>query len=261
MISLGMGLGLHGGSSLVGNGESVADPLAGIPALLDLRTHKGDKVPFGIAAEGAPNPVWTGVVGSGTQVVVGSQPLTGLAGDGTPFLSFDGVDDSLVVGQLGVHIRYTVLMRSKTALWNNYWGPIDQVTPSVNDNRWGFFNIGTNEWNPTLGGLPNSVRLNGVDLSGGYPVPAPDEWNVLTVDTVTALADLIRAIMQLESTYFGGVEVIAFFVYDGDPTVDTIEIVEAYQQTLKPVELFAMAGSEEDFSGSEDQFAGGNILS
>lgn len=205
------------------------DPLAGVPILLDLRTHKGNKVPFGIADEGDPNATWTGVVGSATQPTSGKQPITMLAGDGTPYLDFTAASSQwMSIGEFaGGEYYYTVLVRSKTAAWNSYFGLIDAVNV---DSRWGYCEAGNTYINASY-----APRQNGVTLATPTtPLTDIDEWNVITIRTPAALTS-IRGIAQLLEVQYGGIEMIAAAIHDGTPTSDQIQAVENYYQRLKPV--------------------------
>lgn len=213
------------------------DPLSGIPSLIDLRTHKGNKVPFGIASgANSPNSLWSGMVGSATQAVETKQFLTKFEGDGTPYLNADGVDDWMSIGNVGGQVTYTALIKSNTANWNSYYSICDHVSGADTD-RWGLFESGSDHWHSNVW-FPAGVRYNGVEAANTptlFPCPDPAIWNVITVRTYAAPGTPIeRGLMQMGQTYFGNARIIAFFIHDGDPTTEQIEAVEAYHETLKP---------------------------
>lgn len=209
-----------------------ANPLAGIPSLLDLRTHAGDKIPLGIHPdENTPNIRWDGFTGSGTQPVETKQPLTKFASDGTPYLDFDGVDDWMSLGSMPGSITYSCLIRSKTTTWNSFWSVIDSIGASP-----GRFGAIAEEGETYLHSnpYPASIRRNGALLSSPFDCAPLDEWTVYTVITQTRSAGEV-GIFQLDGTQFGDAQGIALFVHDGIPTAERVETVEAYFQTLKPV--------------------------
>lgn len=232
-MRLGLGMNLAGRSA-GGALPAPLDPLAGIPSLLDLRTHKGDKVPFGIDPVGnEPNPSWMGVTGGAAQSVETKQPLTKFAGDDTPYLSFDGVDDWMALGEMGGEVVICAVVRSRTLLWDSYWSIVDGVGPFLGSTgyRWGMFSAETNEF--LNGPFPTSARCNGVDLSSPFPVPTPSDWNVITYRTQPATLNE-RGLGQLDLTYFGDADYIALRIMSAEVTTPEIQLVENYFQTLKP---------------------------
>lgn len=207
------------------------DPLIGIPTLLDLRTHKGDKVPRGInPADSGGNALWSGIVGDATQSNATKQPLTKFATDGTPYLDFDGVDDWMSLGSMSGTVTYSILARSKTPTWNSYWSFMDTV--GAGTARFGAIGEGGETYihsNP----YPVSIRRNGVALPSPFDCAPLDEWAVYTVVTQSKAAGEI-GMFQLDGTQFGSAQAIALFIHDGTPTTGQVEAVEAYLATLQP---------------------------
>lgn len=207
------------------------DPLDGIPSLLDLRTHKGDKIPFGInPTVDESNLEWIGLVGSSSQAIETRQPLTKFTIDNTPFLDFDGLDDWMSIGSMPGPITYSCLIRSKASAWNSFWSFMDSVVPgsarlgSIGESGQTYLHS-----NP----YPVSVRRNGLDLASPFDCDPIDEWAVYTVVTQSRPSSEV-GIFQLDGTQFGGAQAIAFFIHDGIPSLEQIQQVESYYETLKP---------------------------
>lgn len=209
------------------------DPLASIPSLLDLRTHLGDKQPFGInPATGGANGRWQGITASASQPAGNAQPITKFTADGTPYLDFDGVDDWMSVGVHGGQKTYTVIVRSKTPSWS-IWASFLESSGAVNNpDRWGSLLADSNSFHTE--NAPASVRCNGINLSAPFPIPAPDEWNVITVTTAVSPGAVERGLFQWESRFFLAAEIIAVFIHGGVPDNARIEAAENYFMTLKP---------------------------
>jgi len=212
-----------------------ADPLVGIPTLLDLRTHRGNKVPFGInPITNGTNALWQGVTGFASQATPTQQPLTKFATDGTPYLDFDGVNDWMSVGIHGGKATYTILVRSKQegSYGVAYSSFCDLVEGGLSD-RWGL--IEANGLQMHFNPSPTSVRFNQEILSqptATFPGNTSD-WNVLTIETYPALETGVeRGICR--GANFLSAEIIAFFLHDGDPSTERVEAVENHFMTLKP---------------------------
>lgn len=227
----------HGRELLGGTGTITLppDPLAGIPSLLDLRTHRGDKRPFGInhVPNGA-NALWHGITGSATQATATARPLTKFASDGTPYLDFDGVDDWMSVGVHGGKVTYTILVRSKQegSFGTAYSSFCDLIGGDLFD-RWGLIEANGIQmhFNPS----PTSTRFNGEQLSQAtatFPENVSD-WNVITIETYPAFeAGVERGLCR--GANFLSAEIIAFFLHDGSPSDERIEAVENHFMSLKP---------------------------
>lgn len=211
------------------------DPLAGIPALLNLRTHRGDKVPSGINhVPNGTNPVWHGLTGSATQIIGSAQPLTKFANDGTPYLEFDGLDDWMSVGTHGGKVTYTILVRSnlESSFGFEYSSFCDLVEGDLFD-RWGLIEANGTQmhFNPS----PTSARFNGERLSQATATfPGnPSDWNVITIETYPAFeAGVERGLCRGFNVL--SAKIIAFFLHDGSPSEDRIKAVENYFMTLAP---------------------------
>lgn len=145
------------------------DPLADIPVLFDLRTHNGDLVPTGIApSDGAQNPLWTGIASSAAQATAGKQPLTRFAGDGTPFLEFDGSDEAMLTPHL------STLFDAEGSLAVAFYSP----------NPTNFSTPVGGDYGPTLCSVTTTDSW-GPALPAGFgpqsPFPTNSDWAVLLV--------------------------------------------------------------------------------
>jgi hypothetical protein len=219
------------------------DPLAGIAYRLRFETT-WDKV--------ALRPMWQDVArtipvtGEGDQVATmgpddaefvpeqsddSRQGALFLASDGTPYIDFDGTDDNYPFGTTADPVVYTVLIRSKNATFNSYYGPVECFNTDGTA-RWGLFEAGQTYWhnNP----FPVAVRRDGVALVSPFNCTPVNQWMVLTVTSNTPAAAAPRSIMQLNNQFFGAAELIALIIYDGAPSNADRDTVEAFYETLKP---------------------------
>lgn len=215
------------------------DPLFGITALLDLRTHKGNNVPFGIAPNGVANPTWSGVTGSAAQATVASQPITQLE-SGTPFLDFDGTNDFMIFEPAALTLDWSLIALIRQTGDGVIAALSTSTQPQVRNGSGG---------NNVL----TVVNFSGTPFDSGVNPVSPDTWMVVSFAVVGAMLtfrvngspltgggdigfigtlDSIGAINGLFNFFNGGM--IALHLSDSALTTDQIERVENYFQTLKP---------------------------
>jgi len=233
---------LTGAGSSGPGGSGEVDPLDGIAYRLRFETT-WDKV--------ALRPMWqdvartTPVTGEGDQVAtMGSEdaelvPEQGdeekkgtlfLAADGTPYIDLDGVDDwYLTQDPSSTTIYYTCLLHSKSPTWNSYFSLYDRANGGPGN--WGVVEQGQTNWAAVP---PNSMRRDGVDLVSPFDCAPIDEWMVLTVQSAFSANVGDKGLFQMGLTFFGSLETVAFFVYDGPPSNVDRGTVEAFYETLKP---------------------------
>lgn len=163
-----------------------------------------------------------------TQATEASRPLAVRASDGTWYCLFDGIDDWLDPAlTMGGQVIYSVIMRSVTATWNNFWGILDNLTMDGGSapTRWGILQLSNTIWVPS--NLPAGVRRNGTDLTANYDCAPIDDWMTLTVTTADMPDSVSKGIGQLLSVIFGNFELAGMFIHVVDPDPADVAAVDA----------------------------------
>jgi hypothetical protein len=227
-------------AALLSGGGGDVDPLAGIAYRLRFETHHGDKVlrPYffqdvarttPVVDEGDPvatmGPADAELVPE--QATGASQGMYLLEADGTPYVDADGVDDWYALPSMAGPVTFCMLLNPRT--WASYWSPIENS--AANADHFGFLDGGGTTWMPTH--APASVRRDGVALAAPYNMAPLDEWAVWTVTTRSPAAAL-RGLFQTAQIYFGPLGVISMFIFDGVPSTEDRDAVEAFYESLKP---------------------------
>lgn len=151
------------------------DPLAGYTFALRLQTHRGDGVPLGLfqdaagtipaMVDGDPVGCWKDrISGSGLQAVQATatmRPTLRFSG-GLPYVSFDGVDDSLVVTGFVAAEVSTILTRmllTKETFCKPWSHPsVQHVSSYVNDSAEHFMSGSMNGPSWTVDGLNTATH-------------------------------------------------------------------------------------------------------
>lgn len=234
---------------------SFVDPLAGIPFVLRLQTHRGDGVPLGLyqdndalipaTADGDPVAVWRDELsGSGiiaVQSVSTKRPVLKFVG-GTPVVRFDGIDDFLSASAV---VPGSVQMVSRA--------DFQPVSTNVMA-RWGEYDLARTE----AGGGSIQLSDTGIKLITSYPAgdlmpgfqthSAKCEVSggnvtgsiylegVLKASATVSQAASIDGVV-LGSTDSGGLpSVVDFssFAITPDMTDETRAVIETYLASLQP---------------------------
>lgn len=255
------------------------DPLANIPALFDLRTHNGNKVPSGIASgDGDQNPTWLGTVSQMDQPTSGKQPLTRYESDGTPYLEFDGANDQMISafasslfdaqGSFAVAFKYNTLTDYGTPLGGSS-GSAGISSFGVMDS-WGLGSPGS--FNPQAPNATNDLWMVGVyawdGTSATYAIRRQGESMIMDDFTLPGGFSSAAGFMGIGAhisgapySYYSG-RLISVRGANVRWTEEQMEAVLNFYYSLLPEEgLMAMAGSENEMAGSEEQESGAIYLS